>query len=480
MSTQHPHARPHARPAWHATVLLALALAAPTAAAASSHAADGPAGASAVWSAAAVGPGGGVGGAFRRNYRPQGAWGDHGQEASPLFLNGSLYMMQTIMGRVPADGSNGTHSLFCVYDVATGRVVSCPDSSSAFAFCSAVVDRSAPPERLWVFCSAWDRANHTYCHANSSWGCGACADARRGDGDGCFVASWSTEDLRTWHGPSRVLTLPLPHTVPNVGVSTVTAGAFGRGGEGGGVPGHQAFMAIENGDYPLAINTGTDRDLSRNWQLLPFNGSAPRCHTRTACEPGLACPTARYSRRDGYYYVFGGGNDIHITRSRDLLTWEARNMSMATHCIGQALCLRYRRPCGEADTSYEECCGPSPDCSPASGEGRIAPGAWAEYWENHSDCRGGNRGDCRRDFLANMSDWNWSVNDADLTDEGGRAPTHFIYGISEQTAPANASRSGGGGGYHVGTFNGTEEEFLASFFEGASTGAAEGPRGRGA
>eukprot|EP01047_Picozoa_sp_COSAG01_P132070 COSAG01_NODE_61882_length_287_cov_0.973404_1_plen_65_part_01 len=24
---------------------------------------------------------------FRRNYQPLGAWGDHGQEASPFFLN---------------------------------------------------------------------------------------------------------------------------------------------------------------------------------------------------------------------------------------------------------------------------------------------------------------------------------------------------------------------------------------------------------
>jgi len=27
---------------------------------------------------------------FRRNYEPVGAWGDHGQEASPFYLNGKL------------------------------------------------------------------------------------------------------------------------------------------------------------------------------------------------------------------------------------------------------------------------------------------------------------------------------------------------------------------------------------------------------
>ena len=47
--------------------------------------------------------------AFERNFKPEGAWGDHGQEASPFFLNHKLYMMQSIMGRFPADGSQGGH-----------------------------------------------------------------------------------------------------------------------------------------------------------------------------------------------------------------------------------------------------------------------------------------------------------------------------------------------------------------------------------
>ena len=182
---------------------------------------------------------------FVRNFKPEGAWGDHGQEASPFFLGHKLYMMQSIMGRFPADGSQGGHSGFCVYDAETGEVVSCPDSSSAFAFCSAVVDRSAAPQKLWVFCSAWDRANHSYC-ADSAWGCGACADAQHGRGHGCVVASWSTEDLGTWDGPHPALTLPMNQTVPNVGVSMVAAAAAVPG-----LPMHQAFMALENSAYPI-------------------------------------------------------------------------------------------------------------------------------------------------------------------------------------------------------------------------------------
>ena len=78
-------------------------------------------------------------------------------------------------------------------------------------------------------------------------------------------------------------------------------------------------------------------------------------------------------------------------RSKDLGTWERRNMSMATQCvqpiytclqegmpltgclyffscIAQEECLKYRRACTAKDTSYESCCGVPPDCSPASGE----------------------------------------------------------------------------------------------------------------
>ena len=140
-----------------------------------------------------------------------------------------------------------------------------------------------------VFCSAWDRANHTYCPqppppppaptrtpssqealgeglrreegARSStvgWGCGACSDAQRGVGDGCYVGAWSTKDLKTWSGPSKAVTLPLPHTVPNVGAAMVTQKGAARFH---GIPEHQGYMAFEGGSF-TALNVGTDRDLS--------------------------------------------------------------------------------------------------------------------------------------------------------------------------------------------------------------------------
>ena len=88
-------------------------------------------------------------------------------------------------------------------------------------------------------------------------------------------------------------------------------------------------------------------------------------------------------------------------------------------------------------------------------------GLFVQYWGNSSDCN--SRG-CRRDFLANISRWNWSVNDADFCDEGGSGPTRFIYCLGQQTAPANFTRGHSGGGYHVGEFPGNESQWLSSFF----------------
>ena len=396
--------------------------------------------------------------AFARNFKPEGAWGDHGEEASPFFLNGKLYMMQSIMGRFPADGSQGTHSGFCVYDARSGEKVACPDSSSAFAFCSAIVDHTVPPQRLWVFCSAWDRGNHSYCN-NSAWGCGACADAAHGKGSGCYVGSWSTEDLASWDGPHKALTLPMNQTVPNVGASMVASPS-----KVPGLPTHQAFMALEGGstNTDIAINTGTDRDLSKNWVLLKHGGQ------HGANSHGLACPSARYNPTDQYYYVFGGGNDIRITRTKDFSAWEQRNMSMMTHCIAQDICLKYRPACKPGVQSAEECCIKAPDCSPASGEGQIAPGYFTNYWENKSDCQNLGRPNqsCRRDMLGNISQWDWSVNDADFCDEGGKGPTRFLYCMCQQTKPRAAQNVTfrGGGGYHIGTFPGNERQWLSSFY----------------
>mmetsp|Transcript_29461 Transcript_29461/g.77236 ORF Transcript_29461/g.77236 Transcript_29461/m.77236 type:complete len:435 (+) Transcript_29461:67-1371(+) len=392
-----------------------------------------------------------------------------GQEASPIFFAGQLYLVQSVMGIPEGNRSNGAHSFFCVYDATSGETVACPKSSSGWAFCSSIVDRTAAPPRAWVFCSAWDRANHTVngqnhsmvCGVNQSgWGCGGCAFAELGlPGPGCSVGAWSSTDMVSWDGPHPAVTLPGNITVPNVAVTMIPSEARKSVALQTGLPQHQAFMALESRSS-LAINTGTDRDLSKNWELLPM---AKGGYTSF----GLACPTARYNPNDEYYYVFGGGADIQVTRSRDLMNWTRANRSMATGCIAEDVCLKYRRECPPDADNSASCCVEKPGWCTSSGGNRIAPDYFVKYWANHSDCRqrpeNGPASDCIRQYIANETEWNWSVNDADFTDEGGKGPTRFIFGLSQQTKPVNFTGKGGGG-YQVGTFPGTELEFLASYF----------------
>ena len=75
-------------------------------------------------------------------------------------------------------------------------------------------------------------------------------------------------------------------------------------------------------------------------------------------------------------------------------------------------------------------------------------------WANGSD-----HGD--RAFLQNLTEWNWSVNDADACDNGTH--TFFIYGQCAQTAPKNFTGKSGNF-YQLGIAPGTTPEWLASYF----------------
>lgn len=353
---------------------------------------------------------------WRPNFAHVGALAMDTLESTPFSLNGTLHVMQARMGPFAPDGAQ--HSFFCVYAGATGREVACPPSSSGFAFQSAIVDDAR--NTLWVFGSAWDRAQSS-APGCKPWGCGACAEGR------CNVSVWWTRDLVAWGGPAPAVQLPRGVTVPNVAVGFRPLG--GGPAPPPGVPPHQAFMFLESA-VSVAVNVGADGDLSRNWVLL----NATEFATGPAGEAG-SCPAARFNARDGFYYIMGGGNYVDVARSQTLRrgSWEVTPLGPV-----EAGCVR----------GFEDCAAPA--------IARIAPGFYAEYWANGSD-----RG--RRAFLANLSEWNWSVNDVDFCDAGGAGPTTFIYGFCAQTKPANATGSFGDG-YMVGSSPLSAVEWLASFF----------------
>lgn len=404
------------------------------------------------------------------NFEHRGAWvAGRGYESTPMFFGGRLYLMQSMMGPFAPDGA--MHSYFCIFDGATGEEIACPASSSGHAACAGVVDRTSKPgtEQAFVFCSAWDRANHTcpeYAQAhnagNFTWGCGACSKP-----GACYVGGWSSADMRHWQGPSMAVppaevaklrrpawgdashhnyhapALQLPTNVAVAPVPRLSAAPIA------GVPSHQAFMAFEL-SYNIAVNTATDGDLTKNWVVLDparFGGQ------------GIECPTVRYRAADGYYYLFGdveSVGQVFIRRSKNLTvgSWESPKFStipvMESGCIDRKVASLY----GER---YEQLLAPSEDCSPGQPMAKIAEGFYTNYWANGSD-RGA------REFLSNLTTWQWSVNDPDFCDSGGQPPTYFIYGMCAQTHAANWSGKVAGF-YQLGTFNGTDVDFLASYFE---------------
>ena len=241
--------------------------------------------------------------------------------------------------------------------------------------------------------------------------------------------------------PTNVAVAPVPRTTP---------------APAAGLPPHQAFMAFEL-SYNIAVNIGTGGDLTKDWVVLPaeqFGGQ------------DVECPTVRYRAEDGYYYLFGdieSYGQIFIRRTKNLTvgSWESPTSSlipvMESPCIDRATAAKWSP---KGSRNYSKGLAPSEDCAPGQPMTQIADGFYTNYWKNGSD-RGG------REFLKNLTAWQWSVNDPDFCDRGGKAPTYFIYGMCAQTHPQNWTGKVWGF-YQLGVFNGSELDFLASYFQVAA------------
>ena len=98
------------------------------------------------------------------------------------------------------------------------------------------------------------------------------------------------------------------------------------------------------------------------------------------------------------------------------------------------------------------------DCSTSSAVARITDSFFTQYWKNGSDYGA-------RAFLSNLTDWNFSVNDADVSDNGTH--TFFIYGQCAQTAPSNFTGKASGF-YQLGIYKGNTASWLNSYFPTSS------------
>ena len=78
----------------------------------------------------------------------------------------------------------------------------------------------------------------------------------------------------------------------------------------------------------------------RNMSIPPPSPAHKHAHTRTHARTHARKHT-RASTTTTHTHTHTHTPDIEITRSLDLNLWERRNMSMATHCIADATCLKY-------------------------------------------------------------------------------------------------------------------------------------------
>ena len=89
---------------------------------------------------------------------------------------------------------------------------------------------------------------------------------------------------------------------------------------------------------------------------------------------------------------------------------------------------------------------------------RPAPNYFIEYWVGAAGVKA-------LPFLDNLTRWDYGVSDADFCDEGGKGPTRFIHQQNTQGSAHSGFEGKGASFYQVSIFDGTEFEFLSSFFD---------------
>ena len=350
-------------------------------------------------------------------------------ESTPFRFKGKMYVMESVEG----DGRffNKTTqggSFFRITDLATGIVLQNVSESLGHAFFSAVVDDDAGV--VWVFGAAhhrgWD--NLGPCDDNSKEG-GSPAK-------GCYVGAWKSSDLTTWSKTFKTVTFPDGNFTQNNDVTWVRPTYSDWGARHGStLPKHQAAMALEaeGGNFGVAINTGTDGDLSRtaDWKIV---SSVQRM-------PEHACPAFRYDPTHGDYYLTGGGETQEGPyRSKDLISWMKSPFSPLTQ-NSVALAKAHMRSLADRDEKI----------------GPFYKERWAELPPAEVELQ--------KIWLANVSKWNWGHSDFDWCCDDNEAPSYLLYMVTQQGHPDGWKTHSQGSWFQaMGTMNATIIEWLRGYF----------------
>lgn len=207
-------------------------------------------------------------------------------ENTPFRFKDRQYMMESAGGDFP--GLHLNTGYFRIRDLGSGEVISSVGSSVNHSFFSAAVDYAR--DKVWVFGSAHDRVTRD-----------APCDMKPNHHD-CYIGVWSSSDLLKWRrGPPLFQGSFITYDPLNVDVDFVQ---LSDSSSPGPLPTHQAVMMIESTGHnasQFAINTGTDGDLTKNWELLSSEHSTSALlNTSARASEVENCPSIRYDKVTGY------------------------------------------------------------------------------------------------------------------------------------------------------------------------------------
>jgi hypothetical protein len=278
------------------------------------------------------------------------------------------------------------HSYVRLRNYTSGAIIANITLSIGFSFSSGFVDHETGT--FFLFAHPMDR-------------CTRQPPPNVGSTDG--VWQFSSRDLLTWDYART----DVAWNGPNTDVARV----YAPGRPPPNLPPHRYIMITEGATF--AVNNNADGDLTRGWVTLPAaNASVPQC------PEGCQCPSIRYLPSDGFYYVITGGHSVWLLRSKDLQTWE------------QPAAAR------------------TPFIAPSADDGLVASIGGGPENVRRSDFWYAARGqNTTSAMLANLEDWDWNSNDADVCCESWHGAqdvikSYVIWGPSSQGAQPRGGLNG--------------------------------------
>jgi len=237
-------------------------------------------------------------------------------ETSPLYFGGRILMMETMPTNNPQHKLNCS-CYFTIRDLLTWNIIVSLPQSCDHGFGSAIVykDPTNGKETIMIFGTRWIRVDVD--HPGAPQWDGPCSL-----GSCAIDVYWSSDPkLQVWQNDTAAV-LPKGMVAYNTDAAPVDPTALAK--HNSALPPHKWIMALEylyNGFSSIFLINNEDVPTKAQWTLLdPSKYFIPKL---AGGSNGVgACPTIRYVPTTGYYYVISGGNNVYITRSKDLINWE--------------------------------------------------------------------------------------------------------------------------------------------------------------